>query len=54
LSEQRAQVGVAAAVTRTAKDVDADLAGRPSDAESVAAMAGADEGLQCGDGAREL
>ena len=45
---------VAAAVARTAEDVDGDLASGTSNAESIAAMAGADESLQRCDGSREL
>jgi len=45
LIEQRSQVRVPAAVTRAAKDVDGDLARGTANAESVAAVAGADEGL---------
>ncbi len=45
LIEERAQVRVAAAVTRAAKDVDRDLACGTANAEAVAAVAGADEGL---------
>lgn len=47
-------MGIAAAISRAAKDVDGDLASGTAYPKSVAAMGGADEGLQRSKGSREL